>query len=146
MEKTGGFDGNIELLRLTHTTQVRVRYGDTDAMGYVYYGNYPTFFEVGRNETMRALGFPYGRMENEGIMMPVVDMYVRYMTPSHYDDLLNVTTGILDLRGASIVFGYRITREADGATVVWGTTTLAFVDRETRKPIRPPQVLRDLLR
>lgn len=146
MSQAKEFSGNIEVLQLVHTTQVRVRYGETDAMGYVYYGNYPLFFEVGRNETMRAHGFPYGRIENEGIMMPVVDMFVHYISPSHYDDLLNITTGILELRGASITFGYLITRERDGARIVWGTTTLAFVDEGTRRPVRASESLRSKLK
>ena len=83
------FTGDVEQMRFHYTTQVRIRYGETDAMGYVYYGNYPLFMEVGRNELMRSLGFPYGRMESEGVMMPVVEMYVKYGTPARYDDLLN---------------------------------------------------------
>ena len=133
------FTGDVAQMRFHYTTQVRIRYGETDAMGYVYYGNYPLFMEVGRNELMRSLGFPYGRMESEGVMMPVVEMYVKYGTPARYDDLLDITTGILDIRGASVVFGYRMTRVVDGVLVVWGSTTLAFVDKEKRTPVRAPR-------
>ena len=117
------FTGDVEQMRFHYTTQVRIRYGETDAMGYVYYGNYPLFMEVGRNELMRSLGFPY----------------VKYGTPARYDDLLDITTGILDIRGASVVFGYRMTRAVDGVLVVWGSTTLAFVDKEKRTPVRAPR-------
>ncbi|PIE84584.1 MAG: thioesterase [Bacteroidia bacterium] len=143
MGKQLDFKGDTSVLRGAFTTQVRVRYGETDAMGYVYYGNYPLFFEVGRNETMRHLGFTYGRMEEEDIMLPVVDLQIKYHTPAHYDDVLNVTSGILELRGASVVWGYRITRAQDDELIVWGTTTLAFVDGATRRPIRTPQRIID---
>lgn len=140
----GTFAGRTEQLQHSHTTQLRVRYGETDAMGYVYYGTYPLYFEVGRNELMRHLGFPYASLEASGIMMPVVDMQLHYGSPAHYDNLLSVTTGIVSLGGASIEFGYRIADEAN-TLVVWGTTTLAFVNRDTRKPVRVPQAVRDRL-
>lgn len=135
------FQGKIEELHRPYTTRVRVRYGETDAMGVVYYGNYPLYFEVGRNETMRAYGFPYGRLESEGIMMPVVDMYLRYVTPARYDDELDITTGFLDLRGATLLFGYVIRRVSDNALIVWGNTTMAFLSCETRRPHRAPALL-----
>jgi len=108
-------------------------------MGYVYYGNYALYFEVGRNETMRALGFPYGRIEEYGVMMPVVDMQLHYNSAAHYDDLLEVTTGILALRAAAIQFGYIVERVSDHTRIVYGTTTLAFVDSATRRPVRTPE-------
>ncbi len=137
------FKGVAELLWKPHTTQVRVRYGETDAMGYVYYGNYALYFEVGRNETMRKLGFPYGRIEEYGIMMPVVDMHLHYDSAAHYDDLLDITTGVLELHAASMIFGYIVSRAADRARLVYGTTTLAFVDSTTRKPVRVPELVRE---
>lgn len=136
------FKGVADILWKPHTTQLRVRYGETDAMGYVYYGNYALYFEVGRNETMRNLGFPYGRIEEYGIMMPVVDMQLHYDSAAHYDDVLAITTGILQLRIASITFGYIISRLADSKRLVYGTTTLAFVDSTTRKPVRVPELVR----
>jgi len=143
MSKTVDFRGEVSELWKPHTTSVRVRYGETDAMGYVYYGNYPLYFEVGRNETMRVLGFPYGRIETYGIMMPVVDMQLHYETPAHYDNLLAITTGFLDLRSASVVFGYIITRPEDYQRIVYGTTTLAFVDAQSRKLVRVPAHVRE---
>lgn len=139
------FHGQLEELWKPHTVNVRVRYGETDAMGYVYYGNYALYFEVGRNETMRALGFPYGRIEEYGIMMPVVDMHLHYDSAAHYDDLLEITTGFLKLRAASLTFGYIITRPEDNTRIVYGTTTLAFVDSNSRRPVRAPQIVRERL-
>ncbi len=145
MIPTIDFHGLWDELWKPQTVNVRVRYGETDAMGYVYYGNYALYFEVGRNETMRSLGFPYGRIEEYGIMMPVVDMHLHYDSAAHYDDLLEITTGFLKLRAASLTFGYIIMRPADNTRIVYGTTTLAFVDRVTRRPVRAPQIVRERL-
>lgn len=139
------FDADASKLRIANTHTIRVRYGETDAMGYVYYGNYGLYFEVGRNECMRAHGFAYGRLEQEGVMMPVAEMHLHYRTPAHYDDLLDITTGVFDYGGASMIFGYRITRQRDGELIVYGQTNMAFVDSLTRKPVRMPQRLRTLL-
>ena len=135
------FHGTVAELWKPHAVNVRVRYGETDAMGYVYYGNYALYFEVGRNETMRNLGFPYGRVEEYGIMMPVVDMQLHYDSAAHYDDLLEITTGFLKLGPASLTFGYIVTRPADATRIVYGQTTLAFVDSQTRKPVRVPAMV-----
>ena len=145
MGQTILFQGTVEELWKPHTVSVRVRYGETDAMGYVYYGNYALYFEVGRNETMRNLGFPYGRVEEYGIMMPVVDMQLHYDSAAHYDDLLEVTTGFLKLGAASLTFGYIVARPADRTRIVYGHTTLAFVDSQTRRPVRVPQMVQERL-
>ncbi len=139
------FDGDVSKLSLVNTHTIRVRYGETDAMGYVYYGNYGLYFEVGRNECMRALGFAYGRLEDEGIMMPVAEMHLHYRTPAHYDDILDITTGVVELGGASMIFGYRIERREGAELIVYGQTNMAFVDSVTRKPVRVPKRLKMLL-
>lgn len=139
------FDVDVARMRLVNTHTLRVRYGETDAMGYVYYGNYGLYFEVGRNECMRAGGFSYGRLEDEGVMMPVAEMHLRYCTAAHYDDLLDVTTGVVQYGGASLVFGYRILRQPTGELIVYGQTKMAFVDSVTRRPTRMPLRLSSLL-
>lgn len=145
MKRKEQFSGDTSLLRMLNTHTIRVRYGETDAMGYVYYGNYGLYFEVGRNECMRANGFAYGRLEDKGIMMPVAEMHIHYKTAAHYDDVLDIATGIYGFGGASMIFGYLITRHSDSATIVYGQTTLAFVDSINRKPIRMPEHLSKLL-
>lgn len=132
------FNGDLSDLQFLRSTPVRVPYGHTDAMGYLYYGNYPLYFEVGRNEAMRALGIPYAKIEEDGVIMPVVHMEIHYDTPAHYDDLLIIHTGILEQGPASVTFGYRVDREVDGARIVWGYTRLAFASTETRRPVRVP--------
>jgi len=76
----------------THESQIRVRYGETDQMGYCYYGNYAQYYEVGRVEALRDLGFAYKSLEEDGIMLPVLDFQIKYLKPAHYDDLLTIRT------------------------------------------------------
>jgi acyl-CoA thioester hydrolase len=79
------------------TTQIRVRYAETDQMNVVYYGNYAQYFEVGRVESIRQLGYTYKDMEHSGVIMPVVEMHVRYLRPATYDDLLTVKTTLREM-------------------------------------------------
>jgi acyl-CoA thioester hydrolase len=73
-------------------TKIRVRYGETDQMGYLYYGYYALYYEVGRAEAIRELGFTYKQMEDMGIMMPVAELNAKYYRPAKYDDLITVKT------------------------------------------------------
>lgn len=124
----------------THDTELRVRYGETDRMGFVYYGDYASFFEVGRVEALRSLGFPYRQLEDEGIMLPVLDMQVRYHRPARYDDLITVRTSIVEPPSARIQFRYELF-DISGALLTEATTTLVFVDAATMKPRRVPAEL-----
>jgi len=124
----------------SHETQVRVRYGETDQMGYVYYGDYAEYFEVGRVEALRSLGFPYRRLEEEGVMLPVRELHTMYHQPARYDDLLTVRTTITALPSVRIVFGYEVRNEV-GALLCEAETTLVFVDRTTMRPRRAPDDL-----
>ncbi|MBU2019752.1 MAG: acyl-CoA thioesterase [Bacteroidetes bacterium] len=127
-----------------HITQVRVRYGETDQMGYCYYGNYAQYFEVGRVETMRTLGCSYKKLEADGIMLPVSDFQVKYFRPALYDDLLSIKTEIVELRGPRIVFDYEITNEKN-EIISKASTTLVFVKKETMRPTSPPSYFETLL-
>lgn len=124
--------------------QVRVRYAEADRMGYVYYGNYATYFEVARVEALRSLGVSYRSLEDQGILLPVVDFSIRYAKPAHYDDLLEIRTAIPFLPGARIRFDYETRHE--GVLLNVAQTDLVFVNRETGKPCRCPVELLDRLR
>lgn len=128
-----------------HETTLRVRYGETDQMGYVYYGDYAEFLEVGRVEALRSLGFPYRRLEGEGVMLPVHDLAVKYHRPARYDDLVTVRTTINALPSVRIVFTYELRNES-GDLLTEASTTLVFVDRSTMRPARAPQALVEALR
>lgn len=121
---------------ITHEIQLRVRYAETDQMGYVYYGNYATYFEVARVETFRHIGFSYKEMEDEGIMMPVLEYKTKYIKPARYDDLLTIKIIIKDKPGIRIRFEYEVYNEAKVLLNV-SETTLVFVNKETAKPSMP---------
>ncbi len=128
-----------------HRYPFRVRYGDTDQMGWAYYANYLRWFEVGRAEMLRALGRSYRQMEEEfGVLLPVLEARCRYLAVARYDDLLTVETGVLSSSRASVCFGYRVVRDADGATLAEGMTEHCFMDRRGR-PVRPPGELAAML-
>lgn len=107
-------------------------------MGYVYYGDYAEYFEVGRVEALRTLGFPYRRLEEEGIMLPVRTLSITYHAPARYDDLITIRTTIAEPPSARIRFLYHIHNEA-GALLTEAETVLVFVDKETMRPRRAPE-------
>lgn len=128
----------------SHEITLRVRYGETDRMGYAYYGTYAQYFELGRVEALRSLGFPYKRMEEDGVMLPVHDLQVKYHKPAFYDDELTIRTVIPAPPSVRIAFTYEV-RNADGVLLTEAATTLVFIDRATGRPMRAPvELLRAL--
>ena len=127
-----------------HKTHVRVRYSETDKMGYCYYGNYAQFFEIGRVEALRELGFPYKELEDEGIMLPVSDFSVKYFKPALYDDELTIETTIKSLTAFKIIFSYEIFNY-DRDLLTKAETTLVFVDSKTMKPMKHPKEMSEKL-
>ncbi|MDX2188600.1 MAG: thioesterase family protein [Bacteroidota bacterium] len=117
--------------------QIRVRYAETDQMGYVYYGNYATYFEVGRVESLRKLGLSYKEMEASGIMLPVLEYHSKFIKPAVYDDLLTIKTIIPELPKVRIHFIYEIYNQQN-ILLTTGETTLVFINSETKKPCAPP--------
>ena len=125
-------------------TKLRVRYGETDQMGYCYYGNYAQYFEVGRVEALRSVGMSYLNLEESGIMLPVSEFHVNYHSPAKYDDELSISTKISSLNGPKILFEYEI-RNQDDKLISTASTTLVFVKKETMRPTAPPVEFIDLL-
>lgn len=119
---------------------IRVRYSETDKMGYVYYGNYAAYFEVARVEMLRELGLSYKKMEDEGIALPVADFHIKYLKPAYYDDLLTIKTSIVKMPLTKIEFEYEMYNEA-GVLLNKAETVLVFVDITTGKPCRAPENL-----
>jgi acyl-CoA thioester hydrolase len=128
----------------TLDTTVRVRYGETDRMGYVYYGTYALYFEVGRVEALRVLGFPYRDIEEQGVMLPVHDMQVKYHRPARYDDVLTIRTTIRSMPAVRIVFDYQVL-DAHGVLLTEAVITLVFVDRASGRPRAAMKELVDAL-
>jgi acyl-CoA thioester hydrolase len=129
----------------THTTKLRVRYGETDQMGYMYYGNYAEFFEVGRVEMLRSLGLTYRWMEETGIMMPVLELKCRYLKPALYDEELSIKVTMEKMPGVKIHFKYELFNERQDLIHV-GETLLAFINMNTSRPSLPPQQFLDKLK
>lgn len=127
-----------------HETSLRVRYGETDQMGYCYYGNYAQYFEVGRVETLRHLGMSYKNLEEQGIMLPVSEFSVKYTFPAKYDDELLITTHITGISGARLAFDYTI-YNIQKQLVARAHTTLVFVRKETMRPTSPPSSFIELI-
>ncbi|MGM9475694.1 acyl-CoA thioesterase [Pedobacter sp. GSP4] len=121
----------------SHSTKIRVRYGETDQMGYMYYGNYAQYYEVGRVEMLRSLGMSYSSMEADGIMMPVLELKCKYIKPALYDQEITVKTIIKTLPGIRIFFEYELYNEKEELINI-GATTLVFVDMKKNKPTNPP--------
>ncbi len=123
-----------------HSTKIRTRYSEVDRMGYVYYGNYATYFEVGRVEAMRVLGISYAELEAKGIMMPVIRYEIDYRKPAYYDEELTIVTRVREIPRSRITFEYE-TRNAKGELLNTALTQLVFVDSGTMKPLRAPEVI-----
>ncbi len=126
-------------------TTLRVRYGETDRMGYVYYGNYAEFFEVGRVEALRDLGWNYKEMEDSGILLPVYTFSIKYFKPAFYDDLLTIKTMIKEMPQTRIRFDYE-TWNAKGEKLNEGETTLVFINAETKRPTAAPPAFLDAMK
>lgn len=125
-------------------THVRVRYGETDQMGYVYYGNYAMYYEVGRVESLRQLGLTYKELEEMGVMMPVLENKSKFIAPALYDDLLKIITTIRAKPSVRITFEYEIYNAQD-KLIHQGETLLAFVRKDNGRPCRPPEVFQKVL-
>lgn len=122
----------------TYTTRLRVRYSETDRMGYAYYGNYATYFEVARVEALRNIGVNYRELEDNGILLPVADFTIKYHKPAYYDDVLIIQVTVNQMPTAKIVFEYKTFNEHQ-VLLCTGSTTLVFVDKETGKPRPAPK-------
>jgi acyl-CoA thioester hydrolase len=126
-------------------TNIRVRYAETDQMDVVYYGNYAQYFEVGRAESIRQLGFTYKDMEQNGVMMPVVELQCKYLRPAHYDDLITVKTTLRELpTDHRIEFHHEVYNEQK-KLLTTGKVVLFFLDIRTKAKAAMPADLREAL-
>ena len=126
-------------------TKIRVRYGETDKMGIVYYGNYALYLEEGRTEWLRTLGFSYKYMEAHNVELPVVNLNVNFKQPAYYDDLITVTSTLKETPSVKIEFYYEIHNQ-EGKLLVTATTTLVFINSTTKKLMKAPDYLLEKLK
>jgi acyl-CoA thioester hydrolase len=124
---------------LSYTTGIRVRYADTDRMQIVWNGKYLEYFEVGRTEMLRFAGLIYSDLENAGYLLPVVESSVKHKSPATYDDLLSITTFVRDFPKLKIHIEYEIKNSTTGKLIATGFTDHVFLDKITKKVVRPPQ-------
>ena len=127
---------------IKNETKLRVRYAETDQMGYVYYGNYAQYFEVGRVEWLRELGVSYKNLEESKIMLPVLNLNINYIKPAKYDDLLTIVTTLKKKPLIKIEFNLEIYNQ-NNDLLTTGSTILVFIDMIKNKPTKAPQSLID---
>lgn len=120
-----------------HEVKLRVRYAETDRMGYVYYGNYAEYLEVARVEMLRSLGISYRELEEQGVMLPVRELRITYHKPALYDDEITVRTELRSMPGVRIVFHYALFNTAD-VLLSEAETMLVFIDAKTGRPRSAP--------
>ena len=130
---------------ITGEIKLRVRYSDTDQMGYVYYGRYASFYEIARVELFRSLGFSYKKLEEEGIGMPVIDMGTKYILPIKYDEQIKINTIIENLPSSRISFKYEVYNQ-NNELANTAKTTLTFINLTNKKPVRMPAELLDIIK
>ena len=123
---------------------IRVIYGDTDQMGVVYYANYLRYFEASRSNFLRERGRSYRDFERNGVLLPVVEAWLRYHEPARYEDVIHVEPRVVDVKGATLKFEYRVTRGED--LLAEGYTVHACIAAKTMRPTRFPEEIRALLR
>src|ERR1700744_6121581 len=128
-----------------HTTKIRVRYGETDQMGYMYYGNYAEFYEVGRVEMLRSLGLTYSGMEASGIMMRVLELNCKYLKPALYDEEITIKVIMKEMPRIKIHFNYELYNEKQ-ELINTGETLLVFINMKTNRPCLAPQDFRDKIK
>ncbi len=131
------------MIELIHKTQIRVRYAETDMMGFVWNGVYNQYFEIGRTELMRHFGLRYKDMEDAGIQLPLTECNARYIQPGLYDDVLDIEAKLVYEGGARLKFDYNILR--DNSTITIGYTIHSFMNSITKRPVKPPKMFIELL-
>lgn len=131
---------------LVHRHPLRSRYSETDKMGYVYYGRYLEYFEVARTEMIRSAGLPYGELEDQGIMLPVVHAEIDYKVPVYYDELMHVNVYLYDIPAVKLDTFYTVTTRRSPDPHVIGQVTLCFMNEKSRRPCRAPDHFLDGLK
>jgi acyl-CoA thioester hydrolase len=129
-----------------HTTNIRVRYADTDKMQFVYNGKYFEYFEVGRTELLRKVGLPYAEVEKAGYQLPLIEAGIKYFIPAVYDDILEIEAKVTEVHSPKVHIDYRVTRSEGEELIAEGFTTHAFIKADSKKAARPPKIYVDALK
>lgn len=129
---------------ISYETKLRILYAHTDVMGVVNNVRYLEFFEAGRNELMRSMGYPYPQLEAKNVALPLVDAHINFKTPARYDDMIRIVATLKDLPTVRIKIDYEIF--VGDRLVVTGYTTHSFLDLKKFKPVRPPEDFMDVVK
>ncbi|SFH25055.1 acyl-CoA thioesterase [Pedobacter insulae] len=122
-----------------YESKVRVRYIETDQMGIVHHANYAQYYELARTECFEACsGMSYATMEEEGVMLPILELQSKYLKPAYYNQVLTIKSIVKTLPSVRLNVEYEIYNEAN-ELINTGKTTLVFVNKETRRPCQPPE-------
>ena len=124
---------------LVFSTQIRVRYADTDQMQFVYNGKYLEYFEVGRTEMLRHYELPYHFIESKGFLLPLLEAYVKFISPAYYDDILIIKSFVKEMPLFKIHIDYEIKRNEGKENVTEGFTKHVFINKNTKRAVRPPE-------
>lgn len=125
---------------IENNTTFKIRYSETDQMGYAHHGNYAQYFEIGRLELLHELGISYKKMEDEGLILPVYSIHTRFIQPARFDDTVRLRTLLKEIPGARITFEYEI-YNSENKKISTGETVLVFVDTKKNRPIKIPKDL-----
>jgi acyl-CoA thioester hydrolase len=123
---------------VSHRTEIRVRYADTDQMQVVYYGKYMEYFEVGRAALIRSLGLPYSELEKRGVLLPVIEAFAKYRRPALYDDLIIIEAAVAEIPKSALKIDYKVFRNGEKEPLAEGHTLHGFLNSSTGRPTRAP--------
>lgn len=122
-----------------HESKLKVRYVETDQMGIVHHSNYAQYYELARTECFEACsGMTYATMEAEGVMLPILELQSRYLKPAYYNEVLTIKSIVTELPSVRLKVDYEIYNEAN-ELINTGSTTLVFVNKQSRRPCQPPE-------
>ncbi len=131
---------------LTHVTEIRVRYADTDMMHFVYNGKYLEYFEVGRTELLRSTGLSYSEVEKNGYQLPLIETGIKFLQSAVYDDILEIHAAVKELYSSKVHIEYVVKRKGTNGIIAEGFTTHIFIKSDTKKAVRPPKIYVDALK
>lgn len=123
---------------ISYSTQIRVRYKDTDQMGIMHHSNYVVMYEQARTEWLRDMGLTYAEIERRGVMSPIIEVHTRFLYPAFYDEVLTVKVSLDEMPSARLVIASEVYNEA-GKLINTGSVTLGFMHSDTRRPCRVPE-------
>jgi len=125
---------------ITSENKIRIRYDEVDMMGYVYHGNYAKYYHISRTELLRKIGINDKELENHNVILPVTEMSIKYIKPIFYDDIITIKTSLHNIPTSRMIFHHEV-RNQKNEVINQADSTLAFVDINTRKPMRAPHLI-----